>query len=445
MSNDTGRDASPIDEFRGAVHQGDSAALRRVLEQSAEAREAINEPMFVFDSPALVAVAGRGDVALVDVLLEFGADPNRRSSWWAGGFHSLYASEGAVTERLLAAGAIPDACAAAHLDRVDLLARMLREDPSRVNERGGDGQTPLHFAQSRAVVDLLLDAGADPDARDVDHRSTPAEWMLGGRDAGDGSRTALARYLVERGARADIFMVAALGLADRARTMLGADPSLLALRTTQGDYGEKPPSSLHIYQWTLGANLSPLQVAAMYGQEETVRVMERWASPIERLLLACHLGRADDARAIARANQGFLEALDDTQRRALTDAAWAANPLAVELLLELGFDPSVPSASGARGGNALHCASWGGSVECVTAILRYPTGKALINTRESNWNGTPLSWCCHGSRNCGNPRANHAEVARLLLAAGAETTPDMIGWDCSDAMQAVVNAAVRER
>jgi hypothetical protein len=55
---------------------------------------------------------------------------------------------------------------------------MLDADPKRVHERGGDGQTPLHFARSREVVDLLLERGADPDARDVDHRATPAKWML---------------------------------------------------------------------------------------------------------------------------------------------------------------------------------------------------------------------------------------------------------------------------
>jgi ankyrin repeat protein len=101
------------------------------------------------------------------------------SSWWGGGFHALHGATPAVAERLLAAGAIPDACAAAHLDRADLLERMLAEHPARVHERGGDGQMPLHFAsRSRRVVDLLLEAGADIDARDVDHRSTAAEWMI---------------------------------------------------------------------------------------------------------------------------------------------------------------------------------------------------------------------------------------------------------------------------
>lgn len=430
----------PLERFKKAVGDGDAKALRRLLQQHGELRAAINEPLFSFDSPALVALAGRGDVDLIDALLEFGADPNRRSSWWAGGFHPLHAAHGAVADRLLAAGAIPDACAAANLDRMDLLVPMLAEDPSRVRERGGDGQTPLHFARSRRVIDLLLDAGADPDARDVDHRSTPAQWMLGGVTDPEESRVGIAKYLVERGASADIFLAAALGLTDRARVMLESDPSLLALRTSQDAYAEKAPSSYHIYQWTIGPNLSPLQVAARFKQRETLEAMQEFASPEQRLLLACHQGQKDEAHAIARAHPGIIERLGPADRRALTDEAWAANAPAVELMLELGFDPAVPSISGPTSGTALHCAAWEGSVECVAAILRYPSGRALIDTRESTYQGTPLSWCCHGSRNCGNPRADHAEVARLLLAAG--TRPDPHLTECSDAMQAVLDAAM---
>ena len=434
---------TPIDRFKRAVHDRDAVALRRVLSDSEAARGAINEPLFGFDSPALVAVAEGGDIALVDTLLDFGADPNRRSSWWAGGFHPLHAADGPVADRLLAAGAVPDACAAAWLDRPDLLARILAEDPSRVHERGGDGQTPLHFARSPEVVDMLLRAGADPDARDIDHRSTPAEWMLGDPDVPGKSRVDIARYLVEHGASADIFLVAALGLTARAREMLQADPSLLGLRTGQGDYGAKPPSSSHIYQWTLGPNLSPLQVAAQRGQHETLQAMREFAMPVDRLLLACHFGKADEARAIVRDHPGIVERLGPVEQRALTDEAWAANAPAVELLLELGFDPSVPSASGPTGGTALHCAAWEGSVDCVAAILRYPAGRALIETRESAYQGTPLSWCSHGSVNCGNPAAGHAAVARLLIAAGAHVDSSMLDWGGSDAFQAVIKEALR--
>jgi len=438
---ETASHAAPIDRFRQAVHDHDAVALRRVLADSEEARAAINEPLFGFDSPALVAVAGDGDLALVETLLEFGADPNRRSDWWAGGFHPLYAAKGPVAERLLAAGAVPDACAAAQLDRPDLLAKLLSDDPSRVHERGGDGQTPLHFAASRRIVDLLLDAGADLDARDIDHRSTAAEWMMGDVGHPEKSRADLARYLVDRGASCDIFLAAALGLTPRVRRMLTADPSLLSLRTGQGNYGEKPPSSFHIYLWTLGSNLTPLQVAAERGQTETVEVMKSFANPVARLLLACHRGDADEARAIFRDNPGLMDRLEPAEQRALTDEAWGANGPAVELLLEFGFDPAMASISGPTGGNALHCAAWEGSVECVEAILRYPAGRALINTRETTYDGTPLSWCCHGSRNCGNPRAQHGAVAKLLLVAGA-TDSRMAQWTCSDDMQSALADAL---
>ena len=39
---------------------------------------------------------------VADVLLEFGADPNRGSDWWAGSFHPLYGASPRIAERLLA-------------------------------------------------------------------------------------------------------------------------------------------------------------------------------------------------------------------------------------------------------------------------------------------------------------------------------------------------------
>ncbi|MGH7677139.1 MAG: ankyrin repeat domain-containing protein [Gemmatimonadaceae bacterium] len=425
----------PREQFKRAVSHGDAASARQLLSQHRDVRSSINDTVFSFGTTALLSAGN--DLDLVGVLLEFGADPNKKSDWWAGGFHPLYGARGEVADRLLAAGSIPDACAAANLDRRDVLARLISEDPKRVHERGGDGKTPLHFARSRSVADFLLEHGADIDARDVDHRSTAAEWMIGDDPADQ--RIDLARYLVERGASADIFLVAALGLAERARRMLEADPKLLRLRTSQGEYREKPPSSFHIYQWTIGPNRSPLQVAARFGQDETVRVMQQFATPSERLLLACHLGHRDEAVAIVRDNPGIVERFGPVERRALTDEAWAPNPPAVELMLELGFDPAAQSVTGPTGGNALHCAAWEGSVAAVEAILRYPAGRALLESRDGTYNGTPLSWCCHGSVNCGNPKADHAEVARRLVAAGARIDPRMEG--CSEAMQAVLEAA----
>jgi ankyrin repeat protein len=250
------------------------------------------------------------------------------------------------------------------------------------------------------------------------------------------SRADLARYLVERGASADIFLAAALGLTDRAIGLVAADPKALDLRTGQGTYAERPPSSYHIYLWTIGANFTPLDTAAKFGQRAVVEALLRVASPAQRLLFACHAGAADDARAIVREHPNIVHSLRGAERSALTDEAWIGNAPAVELMLELGFDPSVPTGSGPRSASALHCAAWQGSAASVAALLRYPSGRALINAREREFQGTPLSWCCHGSTNCGDPRADHAEVARLLLAAGAINDPKLT--DCSDEMQAVL-------
>jgi ankyrin repeat protein len=425
---------APEEQLADAFHNRDAAAVRALFGWHPQLRRRIDDPVFGFDSPAIVAYAG--DLAMVEVLLEFGADPNRRSDWWAGGFHALHSATGPAAERLIAAGAAVDACGAANLDRPDLLARLVTDDPARVHERGGDGKTPLHFARSREVVDLLLAAGADVDARDVDHRSSPAEWMLD-RRRGAG-RYDLARYLVERGAAADVFLAAALGLRERAVSLVRDDPRLLDLRTGQGQYGEKPPSSYHIYFWTIGANLSPLNVAGQFGQLETLDAMLAVASPRHRLLFACHAGEEERARAVVRAHPGIIESLAPEEHRVIADAAWNGSARAVALMLELGFDAG---ATGHDSGTALHLAAWEGGVETVRVLLRHPVGGTLVSVKDRNYGATPLGWCCHGSLH-GNQAHNHAGVARLLLDAGAPLEPDM---KSSPAVQAVLDEARRRR
>jgi ankyrin repeat protein len=329
------------------------------------------------------------------------------------------------------AGAIPDACAAAHLDRPDLLAQMIADDPARVHERGGDGQMPLHFATSRRVVDMLLAAGADIDARDIDHRSTAAEWMLDQkRGAG---RYDLARYLVERGAHTDIFLAAALGLTDRVSAMLRAEPELLDLRIGQGDYDEKPPSSYHIYFWTIGPSLSPLEVALQFDQQETLRAMQEFASPLQHFLVACRRDDEAQVRSILRENPDIIESMTTDDHRAISDAAWNGNARAVGLMSDLGFDPRTP---GHDSGTALHCAAWDGSAKTVEVLLRRPDARALLEIKDAHYGGTPLGWCFHGSLN-GNRNHDHAGVARLLLEAGAYLAPDN---EASPAVKAVLAA-----
>lgn len=420
-------------DLKRAFDDRDTRSIRELFDRHPGALGMIDAPLCPFDAPALVHFASAGDLEMVDLLLDLGADPDARSSWWAGGFHALHSSVGDVSERLLAAGAEPDACAAANLDRVDLLRAMLDADPSRVDERGGDGKTPLHFARSREVVDLLLDRGANIDARDVDHRSTPVQWMLE-RSRGAG-RYALAEYLVERGASTDVFLAAALGLSARLRDLLEHDPSLIDARTGRGAYGEKPPASFHIYTWTLGQYLSPLQVAAAFEQAEALAVLREHAGPTSRLVAACTGGRADEARGLLQRHPGLVDALAPHERSALPDAGWASDAAAVGLMLELGFDPA---ATGQDGGTVLHCAAWQGAAACVEVALRHDRVRELVERRDPNHGSTALGWCCHGSRYRGNPAGDYPRVARLLLDAGAEPGPNL--RDATEEVLAVIRA-----
>jgi ankyrin repeat protein len=382
-----------------------------VLTRFADARAAVNDPLFAFGGRAIHQAR---TAELIDTLLEFGADVNLRSDWWAGPWHVLHGAEDKLAAHLMQRGAVADACAAAHLDRLDLLEHLLDEDPTRVHERGGDGQMPLHFARSRAVVDLLLERGADIDARDIDHRATPAQWML--ENTFGAGRYGLAEYLVRRGAQADIFLAAALGLLDRLQQLVHADPAVLDLRTTQGEYAEKPPSSFHIYMWTIGANLSPIQVATQFHQHTAMAVLRELASPRQRFLAACVQGDASNAKTLLRKHPDLIETLQPDDQRALPDAAWTGNVAAVELMLELGFDPFSP---GQDTGTVLHCAAWQGNAACTRVVLRHGAARELVHTREKTHGGTPLGWCCHGSIHCRH--GDYPAVARMLLEAGAET------------------------
>jgi ankyrin repeat protein len=424
---------APLERVHEAFRRHDASAVRGLLLQHPELRARINDPLFGFNSPAIVAYAD--DVRMVEVLLELGADPNRRSEWWAGGFHPLHGATGEAAEKLIKAGAAIDACAAAHLDRPDLLAKLIADDPARVHERGGDGKMPLHFAESKTVVDLLLDAGADIDARDVDHRSTAAEWMLD-RTRGAG-RFELARYLVDRGATADIFLATALGMTGAVRGMLEANRGLLDLRIGRGEYGEKPPSSYHIYFWTIGANCSPLDVAAQFEQWDTLAVMISFASPLHELLAAARRGDGERAREVVRQHPGIVASMTPQDHRTITDAAWAGDARAVALMVELGFDPRTP---GHDSGTALHCAAWEGSPAAAAALLRHPDARALVALKDAHYGATPLGWCCHGSLH-GNRDHDHPGVARLLLEAGAQLGRDTA--NASPAVRAVIDAATQ--
>ncbi len=177
------------DQLMDSIRADDIEGVRALLDGQPELRAKLDDPIGPFDSPALTSARSR---AMVDVLLAAGADVNAKSQWWAGGFGFLHIVDLELAEYIVDRGAVVDVHAAARLGRLDRLREIIEVDPQSVHARGGDGQTPLHFARTVEIAAYLLDHGADIDARDIDHVSTPAQWMLG-------DRIDVARYLVERG------------------------------------------------------------------------------------------------------------------------------------------------------------------------------------------------------------------------------------------------------
>ena len=74
-----------------------------------------------------------------------------------------------LSEYLIEQGASVDAHSAAGLDMSETLAELIRENPEVVNALGSDGMSPLHFAATPRIAELLLEHGADINLRDLDH------------------------------------------------------------------------------------------------------------------------------------------------------------------------------------------------------------------------------------------------------------------------------------
>src|SRR5215472_11800594 len=137
------RSQTPLEQFVDALHHGNVGQVRELLATHADVRAAINDPISYFQSRP-VARATK-NLPLLDVLLEYGADLNLKSAWWAGGFglleHDITPAEAAP---LIARGAVVDVFAAAHLGMSDRLRELVEGDSALVRARGGDGKTPLH-------------------------------------------------------------------------------------------------------------------------------------------------------------------------------------------------------------------------------------------------------------------------------------------------------------
>ncbi|HEX3314068.1 MAG TPA: ankyrin repeat domain-containing protein, partial [Gemmataceae bacterium] len=139
----------PID-LRAAIARNDGARAKELLTTDPKLARSVSA-----DKRPILHDAIRLDrQAIVNLLLDAGADPNQRDERGATALH-----------------------AAAFWGRLEIAGRLLKHRAD-VNAREEDGASPLHsaiYGRSLAVVRLLLDAGADVNATDSRGRF-PLSW-----------------------------------------------------------------------------------------------------------------------------------------------------------------------------------------------------------------------------------------------------------------------------
>lgn len=405
--------AKLVEEVKTALGADDADRVRALLTRHPDLKALIDEPIGPFDSPAIGNVRGR---KMLDVLLDAGADINARSRWWAGGFGLLDTASPELAAYAIERGAIVDVHAAAHLGMMDRLRELITRDPRAVHARGGDGQTPLHVATTVDVAAYLLDHGADIDARDVDHESTAAQYMVS-------ERQDVARYLISRGCRTDLLMAAALGDLGETRRHLDADPACIRVRVSDEYFPMiNTKAGGTIYQWTLGFYVSAHQVARTFGHHDVLQLLiER--SPADVLLLdACWMADERRVQVIRSEHPGIVAGLSEADHRQVAHAARNNHTSVVRLMLECGWPVDVRSQHRAT---PLHWAAFHGNVELTDVILRFDPP---LEATDADFNGAPLRWAIHGSEHGWHSRTgNYGATAEALIRAGAKRPAEIEG------------------
>jgi len=419
-----------LEQFKQLIQAYDAEKLDALLMAQPSLKTTIDDPHFYFGSTALIIAKEHLDV--VDVLLKHGADINARSQWWAGDFHILENASAEAATQLIERGAAINVHAAAEQGWLDWLDAAFQRDPSIVNRRGGDGKRPLHYATDPAVMDWLLERGADLEARDLDHASTPLQWMLGAQ------KTDAARALAARGAQVDIFAAVILGEPALVNSALAAHPGAIRARVNQAGYDLTPPADgSHQYVYTFdAAGLSPHQVALEYGHVDIfARLLER--SPLDVQLLAyCAQGDREAAESIAAANPDLVARLPDGDQRQLIHAAWTGKADVVALMASLGFDLRIRDDDLMT---PLHAAAFHGFTDVIRALLEADDDPPLAWL--NGYGGTPLTTCLYGRNHSWRGDGDFAASLKLLVDAGSEVKAEWLPTG-DDAVDAVLRAGI---
>ena len=176
-------------------------------------------------------------------------------------------------------------------------------------------------------------------------------------------------------------------------------------------------------------------LARVSGQAEIASLLQaRGAttdlSTLDQFVAACADGSQKDAGPVS-ASSPFVASPGG--ERLLPDLAAAHHTSAVRALLAAGIPVD---ARGEAGGTALHWACWKGYADIAELLIQH---RASMTIEDKQFHATPAGWMNHGTRNCHERDGDYAQVARLLIEAGAPMDNSRIPTG-----NAAVDAVLRE-
>jgi ankyrin repeat protein len=157
-------------------------------------------------------------------------------------------------------------------------------------------------------------------------------------------------------------------------------------------------------------------LAVQSGQTETAAVLaQRGASTeisaFDRFMGACQTAQPEELERLLANTPEMIRSPEI--ERLVPDLAISHRTAAVRALLAAGMPVD---ARGELGGTALHWACWKGYADLVKVLLDYG---ASLTLEDHQFHGIPAGWFAHGLQNCAEGGGDYAQVAKLLLGAGA--------------------------
>lgn len=337
-------------------------------------------------------------------------------------------------------------------DGLVAVARLLLDSGADLNARSPRtrGRDPLSCAAATAsqgeanepLIALLLERGAVPDAEDL--------YLVGfSRNAPQVLRLML-EHVTDIADTAGKAFAAAIFKGDtegvRALVHAGADP-----RRFRDDDG-RPGSALHsaiaarcpaeLVELLLVSGADPNAVdqdgfsiyraATAAGRADLVALLRAHGArddtiPLDRLRSACINADQAAARRELAADPGLLDSPTQALGPPALSAAEVGNVDAVELVLSLGFP--IDARVGEDGGSLLHVAAYAGSADVVAVLA---ARGADLDAHDTHWDDDPLGWAWVGSgeRPTTNPDPDWLRTVQILLDAGAST--DGISFSADD-------------